>query len=137
MARPSRRSLWSEWMKRMNFTATAGRPAGGDLGQRARGAPGGVGGLVGRSAVGGPVAVLGVVEALERAGPVGKLRAAAEALLAEEALVEGVVEVLDRARLSRRHEHRRDTLVDQHAHDLPDPGRCDERAAVVELRPSR
>ena len=77
------------------------------LGQRPWGATdAGAGGLVWRAALGGAVAVLGVVEALERASAVGELGAAAEALLAEEALVEGVVEVLDRAvapRLARRH----------------------------------
>ena len=51
---------------------------------------------------------MGIVEALERAGPLGEVREADEALLAEEALVEGVVEVLDRAvapRLPGRDEH--------------------------------
>jgi len=60
------------------------------------------------------VAVLVVVEALERARAIAQLRQAAEALLAEEALVKGVVEALDRAvapRLARGHEHRRGALV--------------------------
>ncbi len=36
-------------------------------------------------------------QGLKRAGTLGELRATGEALLAKEALVEGVVEVLDRA----------------------------------------
>jgi hypothetical protein len=76
----------------------------------------------------------------KRAGALGELLAAAEALLAKEALVERVVEVLDRAvapRLAGRDEHRRRALVQTEAHDLPDAGRRHERAAVVELHAAR
>jgi hypothetical protein len=80
--------------------------------------------------------MLAVVEALERVGARAQMLDASETLLAEEALVERVVEVLDAAfapRLTRRDEHGRDGLAQAHAHDLEDPGRGDERAAVVEL----
>ena len=73
-------------------------PAGGDLLGCAWGTLGAGGvGIVGNAAAGGAVAVLGVVEALERAGALAEMLKAREALLAEEALVERVVEVLDRA----------------------------------------
>ena len=80
------------------------------------------------------------MEALERAGTLGQVREVGEALLAEEALIEGVVEVLDRAvapRLPGRDEHRCGALVKAHTHDLAQPGRGDERAAVVRLDPAR
>ena len=73
------------------------RPTGGDLVDAQRIAARRGRGLVGRAPVGRLVAVLAVVEGLERAGALGELVAVGEALLAEEALVEGVVEALDRA----------------------------------------
>src|SRR5256885_1628168 len=67
-----------------------------------------------------------------------QVRDVGEAFLAEEPLVEGVVEVLDRAvapRLPGGDEHRRGVLAQAHAYDLAQPGRGAERAAVVELDP--
>ena len=111
IARPSSRSLWSERMKRMYSISGSGRgPAGRHLGDRERVAARPGHGFVGGAPGGRAVAVLSVVEGLKRAGALGELVTAAEALLAEETLVEGVVEVLDRAvapRLSGRDEHRR------------------------------
>src|SRR6266545_4983684 len=58
--------------------------------------------LVGRRAPDRGVAVVGVVEALEAGHPVAQLTQASEALGAEEALVEGVIEVLERPLPPRR-----------------------------------
>src|SRR5450631_3881088 len=66
--------------------------------------------FVGGLPAGGAVAMLAVVEALERVGARAQMLDASETLLAEEALVERVVEVLDAAvapRLTRRDEHGR------------------------------
>src|SRR5579884_2841666 len=97
-------------------------PAGGQFGERARQTRIALGGgLLGRQASGGAVAVLGVVEAFERAGALGQVVDAGEAFGAEEPLLEGVVEVLDRAiapRLPGRDEHRGGALVQAHADDL-------------------
>src|ERR1035438_1068741 len=96
--------------------------------------------FVGGLPAGGAVAMLAVGEALERVGARAQMLDASETLLAEEALVERVVEVLDAAvapRLTRRDEHGRDALAQAHAHDLAAPSRPlrrgHERAAVVEL----
>jgi hypothetical protein len=102
-------------MKRMNSMRPAGgQPAGSS--SAASGSRRWRDGEVssGGAPVGGAVAVLAVVEGLERAGADHELLAVGEALLAEEALVEGVVEALDRAvtpRLAGRDEHRGGALV--------------------------
>src|SRR5205807_5051838 len=102
-------------------------PAVGEFVERARDPRlAGSGGLLGRQTASGAVAVMGVAEALERAGAFGQVLDAGEPLLAEDALLEGVVEVLDGAvapRLAGRDEHRGGVLPKAHAHDLPQPGR--------------
>jgi hypothetical protein len=83
--------------------------------------------------------VLSVVEALERQRALDEVGQAVEALLAEEALLECVVEVLDRAiapGFPRRDEHERDPLVQADPDDLAQAGRRDERAAVIQLQAS-
>jgi len=129
-------------MKRMNSTVPRlGQPVGswssaiGVRGLLARG-----GRLVGRQAARRAVAVLRVVEALERARALGQVLDAGEALLAEETLVECVVEALDGAvapRLAGWDEHGRGALAQAHARDLAESGRRHERPAVVELGPPR
>ncbi len=76
-----------------------------------------------------------VAEPLELPGALDQMIEAAEALLAEEAALEGVVEMLDRAiapPFPWRDEHGRDLLVQTDPDDLSEAGRADERPAVVE-----
>lgn len=114
-------------------------PAGGGLVERERIASLGGRALVGRASLGGAVACW-LLYGLKRASAMGELLATGEALLAKEALVEGVVEVLDRAVaswLAGGDEHWGRALMQAVAQDLPDAGRRDERAAVVELHAAR
>lgn len=70
--------------------------------------------------------MLSVVEALERERALDEMGQSVEALLAEEALLEGVVEVLDRAvapRFAWRDEHERDLLMQADPGDLSQAGR--------------
>jgi hypothetical protein len=108
IARLRRRSLRSERMRRDELDPAAVGPAAGQFGERARPAAFELaGGLGGGASVGGAVAVVGVVELLEGERALLEVGGRVEALLPEEAFVEGVVEVLDGAvppRLARRYE---------------------------------
>jgi len=82
--------------------------------------------------------VVGVVEALEVECPFSEVDERGEALLTEEALVEGVIEVLDGSvspRLARRHEPGSHALMETEADDEAEAFGGGEGATVVELMP--
>ncbi len=97
--------------------------------------------LVGGGAAQRGVAVLGVVEILEVGHPSGQGGDIGEALGAKEALVEGVVVVLDNSLapwLGEGDEDRDHALDETEAHHLAEvQSRAGERLLVVELGPHR